>query len=217
MKIRTSYELEQSIDHDIFWRKREFTTLKFLIAGSRKHEKQVLTRAAIVMLYSHWEGHIKHCAQVYLNYLNNKGYSYEQLKENFLLLSLNNKFSNGFSIKKYPSQKEIYDYLNTPRNESFAINESTVIDTESNLKYEIVLNILRQLGLNEGIYELKQNFINSKLLKCRNAIAHGDFIPVEEIDETYIEIENELLNMILLFQNLIRNAVTTKQYLKSAS
>lgn len=217
MKIRTSYELEQSIDHDIFWRKREFTTLKFLIAGSRNHEKQVLTRAAIVMLYSHWEGHIKHCAQVYLNYLNHKGYSYEQLKENFLLLSLNQKFSNGFSIKKYPSQKEIYDYLNTPRNESFAINESTVIDTESNLKYEIVLNILRQLGLNEGIYELKQNFINSKLLKCRNAIAHGDFIPVEEIDETYIEIENELLNMILLFQNLIRNAVTTKQYLKSAS
>jgi hypothetical protein len=217
MKIRTSYELQNSIDHDIYWRKREFSTLKLLISSSRKHQKQVLTRAAIVMLYSHWEGHIKHCAQVYLNYLNHRGYSYAQLKENFLLLSLNQKFSSGFSIKKYPSQKEIYDYFNTPRHESFDINESTVIDTESNLKYEIVLNILRQLGLDEGVYELKQNFINSKLLRCRNAIAHGDFIPVEEIDEAYIEIENELLNMILLFQNLILNAVSTKQYLRSAS
>ncbi|MFG4431772.1 MAE_28990/MAE_18760 family HEPN-like nuclease, partial [Acinetobacter baumannii] len=85
MKIRNSYELEASIDNDILWRKREFTTLKFLIQGARKHERNVLIRSAIVLLYSHWEGHIKHCALAYLNYLNHKGYSYEQLKDNFLL------------------------------------------------------------------------------------------------------------------------------------
>ena len=216
MKIRNTLELDASIDQDIAWRKREFTTLKFLISGSKNHEKNVLLRSAIVLLYSHWEGHIKHCALVYLNYLNHKGYSYEQLKENFLLLSLNEKFNKGFSIKKFPSQKEIYDYFRNPRHESFSINEDLVIDTDSNLKYEIVLNILKQLGLDDKIYELKQNFIDSKLIRCRNHIAHGEFIPITDVTDTYNELELELLNMIQLFQNLIKNAVSTKDYLKKS-
>ncbi|PIL51116.1 hypothetical protein B4N87_17390, partial [Acinetobacter baumannii] len=212
MKIRNSYELEASIDNDILWRKREFTTLKFLIQGARKHERNVLIRSAIVLLYSHWEGHIKHCALAYLNYLNHKGYSYEQLKDNFLLLSLNEKFNQGFSIKKFPSQKEIFEYFRSPRHESFLIKESQVIDTDSNLKYEIVLNILRQLGLNEKVFELKQNFIDSKLVRCRNCIAHGEFLPIDEINDTYNEVETELLDMIQIFQDLIRDAVSNQDY-----
>lgn len=214
MKIRTTYELDESIDRDIAWRKREFTTLKFLVNSKKNHEKAVLIRSAIVLLYSHWEGHIKHCALAYLNFLNHKGYSYHQLKENFLLLSLHDKFNQGFSIKKFPSQKEIYDYFQNPRHESFRIREELIIDVESNLKYEIVLNILQQLGLDDKAYELKQNFIDSKLLRCRNHIAHGEFIPIEEVTDTYNEIEIELLNMIQTFQNLIKNAVSNQDYLK---
>lgn len=217
MKIRTTYELDESIDKDIKWRKREFTTLKFLINRCRNHEKEVLIRSAIVLLYSHWEGHIKHCALAYLNYLNSKGYSYNQLKENFLLLSLSDKFNEGFSIKKFPSQKEIYDYFLSPRHESFCIKEDSVIDTKSNLKYEIVLNILQQLGLDDQVYALKQNFIDSKLLRCRNHIAHGEFIPIADLIDTYNELEIELLNMIQIFQNLIKNAASNKDYLKKTS
>ncbi|MCJ0830503.1 MAE_28990/MAE_18760 family HEPN-like nuclease [Acinetobacter sp. NIPH1876] len=217
MKIRTAYELDSSIDHDIAWRKREFTTLKFLIQGTRNHERNILIRAAVVLLYSHWEGHIKHCALVYLNYLNHKGYSYEQLKENFLLLSLNDRFKQGFSIKKFPSQKEIFDYIHSPRHEKFNIDEAIVIDVESNLKYDIVLNILKQLGLDDKSYELKQNFIDSKLVRCRNHIAHGEFLPIDDIIDTYNELENELLDMIQLFQNLIKNAVSNHDYLKKTS
>nr|WP_227552483.1 MAE_28990/MAE_18760 family HEPN-like nuclease [Acinetobacter baumannii] len=91
------------------------------------------------------------------------------------------------------------------------------MDTDSNLKYEIVLNILRQLGLNEKVFELKQNFIDSKLVRCRNCIAHGEFLPIDEINDTYNEVETELLDMIQIFQDLIRDAVSNQDYLKKVS
>lgn len=214
MKIRTSLELQDSIQHDIKWRKREFTTLKFMISDSRDHEKTLLIRAAIVLLYSHWEGHIKHCALAYVTYLNNIGISFQKMKDNFLLLSVPDKFRKGFSLNKISSLIELNEYLNRPPNENFKIDENLVINTESNLKFPILLNILYQLGLDSQCYDLKEHFIDSKLVRCRNAIAHGDNLGWDDIEETYTEIENELLGMIMLFQNLIIKAVDNKEYLK---
>lgn len=214
MKVRSLYELETKLDEDLSWRRKEFTTLKFMIKESRFHQKEVLIRAAIALLYAHWEGHIKHCSLVYLKLLNCLGTTYCDMTENFLQLSLSEKFKQGFSIKKFSSQKEIYHYLTSEQRSNFSINEDVVIDTESNLKYEIVFNILEQLGLNSSIFELKENFINTKLLRCRNAIAHGDRIDYKDLEDTYQELEEELLDMIVTFQNLIRNAASNKSYLK---
>ncbi|HDZ8834632.1 MAE_28990/MAE_18760 family HEPN-like nuclease [Aeromonas veronii] len=214
MKVRSPYELEKKLDEDLAWRKREFTTLKFMLSSTRAHERQVLLRASIALLYSHWEGHIKFCALVYLSYLNSLGLSYQQMTDNFLQLSLGEKFNNGFSIKKFPSQKEIFNYIRSEQTSSFSINEDVVIDTQSNLKYEVIFNILEQLGLDSSAFELKENFINSKLLKCRNQIAHGERCSQEDLENTYEELENELLGMIITFQNMIRNAVVNREYLK---
>lgn len=83
------------------------------------------------------------------------------------------------------------------------------------MKYEVVFNILEQLGLDATTFELKENFINSKLLKFRNAIAHGDKVNFNDLEDTYNELEVELLEMIETFQSLIRNAASNKIYLKT--
>lgn len=108
MKVRSLDELDSKLDGDLSWRRREFTTLKFMIGSARAHEKQVLLRAAITLLYAHWEGHIKHCALTYLIYLKSIGVRYCDMTDNFLQLSLSERFKQGFSIKKFPSQKEIF-------------------------------------------------------------------------------------------------------------
>lgn len=218
MKIRNKLEFQDSLQHDIKWRKREFTTIKFMVAGAKRdHEKIILQKAAIVMLYSHWEGHIKHCSLAYLNYLNNIGCCYSKMKENFLLLSLYEKFNKGFSLKKISSLMDLHSYLSTSQNEKFKVNENIVIDTDSNLKFPILSNILKQLGLNIGEYELRENFINSTLVTNRNIIAHGDILNPNDINQIYNEIESELLNMIMTFNNLVSNAVARDEYLKDAS
>lgn len=214
MKVRSAYELDGVLDNDLAWRKREFTTIKFLIAKSRNHEKIVLIRAGIALMYSHWEGHVKKASQAYLCYLNSQAHNYSDLQENFIQLSLGEKFSQGFSIKKYESQKNIFKYLTGELQEAFSLDEKTVIDTESNLKYPVLFNIMNQLGLDIREFELKEHFIDTILLNYRNKIAHGERLNERELEEAYVELEDELLNLIILYQNLIRNAVTSKSYLK---
>lgn len=214
MKVRSAAELEQKLDEDLAWRKKEFTTLKFMLASARNHEKQILLRASIALLYAHWEGHIKHCALVYLKLLNTIAPNYHVMTDNFVQMSLGEKFAQGFSIKRFSSQKDIFNYIKNDEKAKFSIDENVVIDTESNLKYQVIFNILEQLGLNSSVFELKENFINSKLLKCRNQIAHGERCSQEELQDTYEELENELLEMIMTFQTMVRNAVINKEYLK---
>lgn len=215
MNIRSIYELEDYLDKDLAWRKKEFTTIKFMIKSSRKHEIQILKKTAITLLYSHWEGYLKNSSQAYLCYLNHLAPRYCDLKENFVQLSLAEKFSSGFSIKKYNSQRDIYNYITGALNECLKIDEKRVVDTESNLKYQVLCNIMGQIGLDNQLFELKENFIDSIMLKYRNAIAHGDRVQDDEVDDAYEQLENELLDMIMTYQNLIKNAASTRSFLKN--
>lgn len=214
MKVRSLGELEDLLDQDLAWRRREFTTLKFMVNSSRKHEKRILMRASIAMLYAHWEGHIKFCSQVYILYLKRLAPSYKQMTDNFIQMSLSEKYKEGFSIKRFSSQQDIFNYLTIEQDAKFDVDEKVIIDTESNLKYEVVFNILGQLGLDTSIFELKENFINSKLVKCRNAIAHGERVNDSELEDAHSELEEELLSMIEKFQTLVRNAAEHKLFLK---
>ncbi|SET78262.1 MAE_28990/MAE_18760 family HEPN-like nuclease [Thalassotalea agarivorans] len=214
MKIRSASELEDLLDKDLAWRKREFTTIKFLIADARNHEKIVLIRAGVALMYSHWEGHVKKASQGYLAYLNSQAHNYCDMKDNFTQLSLGEKFSQGFSIRRYESQEKIFKYLTGELKEAFKLDEKAAIDTESNLKYPVLLNIMNQLGLDVSQFELRENFINNTLLENRNKIAHGERLNDQVIQGAYNSLEKELLDLIVLYQNLIRNAVTEKSYLK---
>lgn len=217
MKIRTEEQLEEALDQDLAWRKRELTTLKFAVKGSRGHEKEVLMRAAITLFYAHWEGHIKHCAKAFLCFLNRQSPPNSNMAENFIQLTLGERFQEGFSIRKFSSQKAIFDYILNEKSGNFFVDEDVVIDTESNLKHKVILNIISQLGLDETVFALKQHFIDSKLVGYRNGIAHGERRTGKDLEDIYNELEQELLDMITAFQNLVRNAVTTKSYLKTAA
>lgn len=218
MKIRSSEELEDSLDNDLAWRKREFTTLKFMVASARAHERKILIRASIALLYAHWEGHVKHCSMAYIYYLNFISLKYCDLKDNFFQMGLGEKFSQGYSLKKFSSQRAICEYVSEGAfDDKFSVTADSVIDTESNLKSEVLFNILDQLGLDCSIFELKKQFIDAKLLKCRNAIAHGSKVGDEDIHDTYAELEDELLEMITAFHNLVRNAVNSKSYMKNTA
>ncbi|MEX6396638.1 MAE_28990/MAE_18760 family HEPN-like nuclease [Providencia hangzhouensis] len=52
------------------WRKHEISSINGQILGARKSVRTTLIRAAITLMYAHWEGHVKKAAEVYLTYLN---------------------------------------------------------------------------------------------------------------------------------------------------
>lgn len=217
MKIRSLDELQSQLQKDMAWRKKEFTTLKFLVAKSRSHEANIIRRAAVTLLYAHWEGHIKFSAKVYLKYLRHIAPRYKEMTENFKIISISEKFNQGFSVKKFDSQSKIFEYLTQDSNERFDVDDEQIIDTESNLKYEVFFNILGQLGLATSVFDLKEHFINSKLVKFRNSIAHGERVNGDELEAVHKELETELMIMIENFDTLIIDSAERKLYLKAVS
>lgn len=214
MKIRNLEALEDSLDKDLVWRKKEFTNLKFMIEKSRNHESLILIRSAIMLMYSHWEGHVKHCSLAYLNYLNHQGLSCNKVTDNFLLVTLGEEFRSGFSIAKIKWQKKLLMYLQNSDNNKFKVKEDLIIDTESNLKYEVLINIIEQLGLDSSNFQSKENLLDKQILLHRNTIAHGGRIEATEAKETYETMEFQLIDMIEEFHRQIRNAASNRQYLK---
>jgi hypothetical protein len=214
VKIRSLEELEDGLDQDLSWRKHEISLITGLIQKANGPKEKTLIRAGITLMYSHWEGHIKKCAEIYLCYLNHLSYKYCEMKDNFSHLSLADEFAVGFSMKKYNCQKELFNYIQSGFKNKFKVNENKVIDTESNLKSEVFMNMIHQLGLDVSPFELKNNFIDKTMVKNRNSIAHGDRVGDQELLSAYIDIEKELLTMIETFQNMIRNAACNGEYLK---
>lgn len=214
MKIRSLYELESTLDKDLAWRKREFTTIKFMIEKAKENEKLILYKSAVALLYSHWEGYLKCGSQAYVCYLNHISPKYGDVKENFLQSSLADRFSKGFSLKKHPSQKEIFEYITYANDDKLKINERRVVDTESNLKTGVLFNIMQQLALDTKPFSLKENFIDVVMVDNRNKIAHGERLSSNELERIYSELEDDLLTMIMTFQNIVINAAANKEYLK---
>ena len=147
MKIRSLGELEDALDLDLAWRKHEISMINGEVSLAKKKLRITLIRAAIILMYAHWEGHIKKSAEIYLTYLNYKAPKYSMMKDNFCHISLYEKFEEGFSIKKYQSQKKIFEYISSGLTDNFKVDCEKVIDVDSNLKSHVFLNLVYQLGI----------------------------------------------------------------------
>lgn len=66
MKIRTENDLQDAIDSELAWCKRELSAVRSNIASARKFAKDTAIRAGIALLYAHWEGSIKNAVSLKL-------------------------------------------------------------------------------------------------------------------------------------------------------
>lgn len=215
MKIRTTNELQDAIDHEMAWRKHELSALRTNVVDSRKFSKETAIRAGVALLYAHWEGAIKNIATYYLEYVAMQGLPYGQLKENFLAIAIK------YNLKQFEDSNKstkhtaiIADVINLQTAKSKIPTEG-IIKTESNLKSEIFIEIMATIGLSCADYETSYRLIDSILLEKRNKIAHGERIERLELDEKrYCELHDKILNLIQLFAIQVSNAAILKLYLK---
>ena len=58
--VRTTTLLQQAMSEEFTWRKKELHNIKSLVRDNEKtHLKDMCVRAAVTMLYAHWEGFVK--------------------------------------------------------------------------------------------------------------------------------------------------------------
>ena len=107
-------KLEKAINNDLSWRRQEFTEFNFLLQDDElsPYRKEVMLKASIALLYSHWEGHIKFSARKYIEYISEQKLPVGDLTENFKQIFLPAYFCNHtLNLKNIKSQQMLHDFF----------------------------------------------------------------------------------------------------------
>lgn len=216
-KIRTLEHLSDKLDQELAWRKQELADLKSLldISPSNTRRRNVLLRSAVTMLYAHWEGFVKEAAVVYLEYVSRQDLRYDQLTMNFITLAFKDQLDKIKVTQKPCAYTEALAFITSRLSEKSKLPYKGVIKTESNLSSSVLKEITCVLGLDYSFYEPKQELIDTKLLRQRNAIAHGEDLTIGI--EGYSELHREVINMMNFFKDQVENHACQKSYQVSSS
>ena len=212
-------KLEKAINNDLSWRRQEFTEFNFLLQDNElsPYRKEVMLKASIALLYSHWEGHIKFSARKYIEYISEQKLPVGDLTENFKQIFLPAYFCNHtLNLKNIKSQQMLHDFFQ--ENESlFKVDSEKTLLTNSNLNSDLATEILMQLGFDNTLFDSNKTFIDEQLLASRNAISHGDKTSISKhnLNNIYDQIKIYLLNMLESFDEQILDSASNKLYLRT--
>jgi len=213
-------ELQKKLDEESTWRKREITflfneaTTKYKSGNKQNTENasRFFIRTSIVSVCGHWEGFVKKSALLYLKVIASEELSYKELALSFsgLFLKINNVGKKG--NKKTKFYADLIQRLEDEKFDLSITNSESIIDTESNLKYSVLEDILFTINIPTIEYETKRKIIIDKLLDKRNRIAHGerDSLTFEE----YKELKEGILELIEILKTDILNNLILKKYLR---
>ncbi|MCU7613335.1 MAE_28990/MAE_18760 family HEPN-like nuclease [Chryseobacterium sp. GMJ5] len=210
MKVRTLNELQDKLDNDIQWRKKELTDYKLVLEKNKESTAVIpLIRGGITLSYAHWEGFIKNSSSFYISYISTLNLPLDKVKLNFVALKFKKKLnlSNGI-IESMNLIEEIQNIEKL----FCKIFDKDIIDTKSNLKFKILNEIIVGLGFEIEHFERNENFIDKKLVEPRNDIAHGTYRDVN-YDDYKIVFEN-VIPLMEYYKTLIENSASLKSYLK---
>ena len=215
MRIRSLTQLIEVLDDDLAWRKRELTTVNFTLANSRRHQRGPLLRAAICLLYAHWEGFVKTAATGYISFVAHRGLSYRDLTPNFVALGLRAEIRDAGHSNRPTIHTGIVARLMSDLSDNAEIDWQNSVNTRSNLNIDTLREILALLGLNERNYLPKGPLLDIKLLANRNRVAHGERVEIDAGD--YDILHSEIIQLADWFNTDVQNAAVTEQFLRSAA
>lgn len=214
MIIRTLEQLVESLESDLVWRKRELANLKALLPGRRAHN-QLLLRAAICILYAHWEGFVKFAATNYISFIATRGLSYGELSDNFVALGLRSEIRRAAESNRPSIHTDLVRKLLTSSTDRAVMDYERSVNTRQNLNGDALNEILILLGLDDQHYLLKGVLLDQKLLANRNRISHGERTDFEAGD--YEELHNEIVELLDRFSTDVQNAAVTGRYRRNVS
>jgi hypothetical protein len=210
-KPYTEDDLSSIFDADLVWRRKELSDIKLAIRTADSAAKPALLKAIIAMSYAHWEGYVRTCANRYFEHLTLRKRPFQeyerQIYVNSLLGRLDALHRGRVSLEdRCTLINEILD----GGNGRFSYINPDLIDTRSNLNTDVIKDICLICGVDANHFEQNRTFLDTLLLKRRNAIAHGqqEYIQTDEIDGLVAN----TLALMGIFRNQLENKVYTKAY-----
>jgi hypothetical protein len=217
MKIRSVEQLVDEIAAESSWRRKELTDLRYAVQNAAGHgtRQETLTRAAVALLYAHWEGFVKAVAEHYLEFVSMQRCRHCDLSNPMLAIVLRSKLQAAEGSRKIETHAEVVEFFRSRMEHRATLPYKAAVRTDANLSSTVLLEIIRTIGIHSAEYEPKRHMIDHRLLAKRNHIAHGSVLDVDLDD--YLSLHDEVLELMNLFRNDVENAAATGQYLSRKS
>jgi len=215
VRIGSLGQLEHFLDKELGWRKRELTSLWFAVAGATETMKRVLCRAAVMLLYAHWEGFVKAAGKAYVQLVARQGLPLAELSPNFIALGVRRRILDAGAARKMAPHIQLVELFVKGLNETARFSWKDSIKTRANLTAKNLRDVLDTLGLDYTPYELKAKPVIDRLVHARNGIAHGNGLPIDEQD--YRQLHNGIIELLDTLRSQISDAAARHLYRRSAA
>lgn len=202
--------LTNKVVADFSWRRKELTLIKNKIPKEKNSLQSALIRATIPLLYAHWEGFVKVNMSYYLEYVSNKYLKNNDLKTSFIALSLQNKLGD-LNNSSFINRTKIIDFIFNDLEKQSNIPKKNIINTRSNLRFEVLQEILFILDLEDSHIESQKELIND-LVNERNFIAHGEHTLIDY--KTFENFYNDTIALMEYLKTIIENNAIQEKYRK---
>ncbi|MBO7461726.1 MAG: hypothetical protein J6T96_03910 [Bacteroidales bacterium] len=199
-------DLESDIDH----RLDNLTTIRTMPSrySFSDNDKEVWIRCSFPIIYAEWEGFFVNAISSYFRKINEIGIPLTQLHPNYFVRNTEKKFSQLLQYPKIFNDR--YNFLTNlmnyfRRDENIALE--TRVNTESNLKFKVLNNILKELNL-EVITDCEfegsslSDELDKFLLHNRNGIAHGNPSGTITMDEI-----TKAINLVEKLMDLTKESI----------
>lgn len=209
MKIRTVNDLNDRIDLETLWRKRELSTIRMEVEHQDGLSGALAIRAGVTILYAHWEGWVKSVGRLYLDFINTLKIPYNDLSPTLLATALRARMDTVHSSNKAATHLEFAEFIRAKMHEAARV-PSDMVRTELNLSSAVFSDLLCRLDIPVATFETKFHVIDRELVLRRNTIAHGEFLELDR--KAYLTLHDQVRNMLFEFTNRLLNNASNQHY-----
>lgn len=205
------HAFSMKVTEDYTWRVREISDLKQIVRVSGASYSSVARKAALTLLYAHWEGHVLFVAEAYLQYVAIRKPKMRTLIAPFRAIKL------GGMVKEWQEQRDLIilrmKIVNAILNmdaEQFKSVPKGAVETGGNLNFYRFSNICEMMKIDANKIIIDASRLDDELLGVRNKIAHGNYISVT--DERLEKMVNYVLEIMRQFRTEVENCITLGTY-----
>lgn len=184
----------QTLEEDLAWREAELASLKRIAVTNKDNEGiyRCMLRAAMALLYAHFEGFTKFCWELLLDQVQGRRVAIAVLREDFLVLALEKRFR---ALRGNLSSASLWKFFHNDLPE--ALNSNAIFDSDCRLDTECNLwpNVYERECAKVGIASTELQTYRTRikaLVSRRNDIAHGKSMTIRSIGE-YNDYEKAVL------------------------
>jgi len=210
----TATELGDLLDDCFQWRRTELAALRTELERVGKGPShgaprdRLVLRAAVTLIYAHWEGFVRDACQHYLDYVAKRRLKYNELSDPWLHTSLKRIVAAGSGASE--AVERLAAAVRSGGAERAVVPRKGVVETRANLRHETVCDIMNALGLPLGMVETRAQLIDRRLCDARNAIAHGRASFPRQ--EAALELHREVLEMMEHIRSCVVSAAESSAY-----